>query len=79
VFVLARLGVVNSQMLRSKRRYAILISGVAAAIITPTTDALSMMFMLVPLLVFYEIGILVAWIFGKKKEEIAAGEVDTTV
>jgi Sec-independent protein secretion pathway component TatC len=42
---------------------------VAAAIITPTTDAFSMMLMLVPLLVFYELGILVAWVFGKKKEK----------
>jgi sec-independent protein translocase protein TatC len=79
VFVLARLGIVNSQTLRSKRKYAILISGIAAAVITPTTDAVSMMFMLVPLLLFYELGILVAWIFGRKKEQTQATEVDTTV
>ncbi len=78
VFVLARLGIVDSQMLRSKRRYAILVCAMAAAIITPTTDVLSMMFMLVPLIVFYEVGILVAWAFGKKRK-IAATEADTTV
>ena len=79
VFVLARLGVVNSQMLRSKRRYAIFVCGIAAAIITPTTDAISMMFMFIPLVVFYELGILVAWVFGRKKEEVRASEVDTTI
>lgn len=79
VFVLARLGIVDSHMLRSKRRYAILICGIAAAVITPTTDALSMMFMLVPLIVFYEIGILVAWIFGKKSKKVTVSEADKTV
>ena len=36
--------------------------------ITPTTDALSMMFMLVPLFIFYEVGIWVAYIFGKAEK-----------
>ena len=40
-----------------------------AAILTPTTDAISMMLMFVPILIFYELGILVAWLFGKKKSE----------
>jgi sec-independent protein translocase protein TatC len=67
IFVLAKLGIVTSAWLRKQRKYAILISAVAAAVLTPTTDALSMMMMFVPILVFYELGILVAWIFGKKK------------
>ena len=44
-------------------------SRITPAFITPTTDAISMMFMLIPLFIFYEVGIVVAWIFGKKKEE----------
>src|SRR3989337_2634495 len=51
VFVLAKLGIVNSNMLKRKRRYAIVICAIAAAIITPTTDAFSMVLMLVPLIV----------------------------
>ncbi len=35
--------------------------------LTPTTDAISMMLMFVPILVFYGLGIFVAWVFGKKK------------
>ncbi|NIV43147.1 MAG: twin-arginine translocase subunit TatC [Candidatus Dadabacteria bacterium] len=65
-FILAKLGIVTSKMLSKNRRYALLISCVVAAILTPTTDALSMMFMFIPLIIFYELGILVAWIFGKK-------------
>ena len=67
-FILAKIGIVTSKMLSRNRRYALLISCVVAAIITPTTDALSMMFMFIPLIVFYELGILVAWVFGKKSD-----------
>ncbi len=67
IFILARVGVVTSKWLREKRKYAIIISAMIAAILTPTTDAISMMLMFVPIIVFYELGILVAWIFGKKK------------
>jgi sec-independent protein translocase protein TatC len=68
IFILARVGVVTSKWLREKRKYAIIISAMIAAILTPTTDAISMMLMFVPIIVFYELGILVAWIFGKKKK-----------
>lgn len=69
IFVLSRLGIVTARFLRDKRKYAVLLSTILAAFITPTTDAVSMMFMLVPLFVFYEVGIVVALIFGKKKEK----------
>ena len=67
IFVLARIGIVTSGWLRRQRKYAILVSAIGAAALTPTTDAISFMFMFVPLIVFYELGILVAWLFGKKK------------
>ncbi len=79
IFVLSRLGIVNSKFLREKRKYAILAGAVIAAVLTPTTDAISMMFMFVPLLVFYELGILVAWIFGKKSDQVSESETDTMV
>jgi len=66
-FILARFGIVTHKMLSHYRKYAILVSCIVAAVLTPTTDALSMMFMFIPLIIFYEIGILVAWIFGRKE------------
>src|SRR6201993_2998106 len=69
VFVLAKLGIVNAEMLRRKRNFAILINTILAAVISPSPDVLSMMFMLVPLLIFYELGVIVAWVLGKKKQE----------
>jgi len=72
IFILSRIGLVTSKWLREKRKYAIILSALIAAILTPTTDAISMMLMLVPIIVFYELGILVAWAFGKKKKEESA-------
>lgn len=69
IFILARIGLVTSKWLREKRKYAIVLSAVIAAMLTPTTDAISMMLMFVPIIVFYELGIVVAWLFGKKKIE----------
>lgn len=77
IFVLSRVGIVTSVWLRQKRKYAILISAVVAAILTPTTDAISMMFMLVPIIIFYELGIVVAWLFGKKREPAGSEDTDT--
>lgn len=74
IFILARLGLVTSGFLARRRKYALLLGSVLAAFITPTTDAVSMMFMLVPLFIFYELGILIAWAFGKKKPETAERE-----
>ena len=69
IFILARIGLVTSKWLRDKRKYAIVLSAIIAAILTPTTDAVSMMLMFVPIIIFYELGIIVAWMFGKKKKE----------
>jgi len=74
IFILSRLGLVTAGFLARQRKYALLINAVLAAFITPTTDAVSMMFMLVPLFIFYELGIVIAKIFGKKKSEVRTVE-----
>ncbi len=43
-----------------------------AAIITPTGDPLNLAMMAVPMILFYEIGIILARILGKKRPEEAA-------
>ncbi len=69
IFILARLGIVTSEFLARQRKYALLVNAVIAAFITPTTDAISMMFMLVPLFIFYELGIVIAKFFGKERQK----------
>ncbi|MDP6891167.1 MAG: twin-arginine translocase subunit TatC, partial [Phycisphaerales bacterium] len=51
------LGLLTAAMLRSKRRWALLVCGIVAAITTPA-DAFSMLLMLIPLYGLYEFGIL---------------------
>ena len=57
ILILGFMGLVTKYSLRSWRRYTAVIFAVAAAIITPTTDILSMMCVWVPMMILYEIGI----------------------
>lgn len=67
ILFLSLLGIVNAKMLSAYRKYAILAIFIIAAILTPTPDAFSQILMAAPMLVFYEIGIITARIFGKKR------------
>jgi sec-independent protein translocase protein TatC len=60
IFFLARLRLVTPQFLSKNRRFAILIIAVIAAVITPTPDPFNMGLVMLPLLLMYEIGILLA-------------------
>jgi sec-independent protein translocase protein TatC len=57
LMVLEQAGIITVQQLAKYRRYAVVVSGVAAAILTPP-DAVSMMLLLVPLYGLYEFAIL---------------------
>ena len=65
-FFLARMGLITATMMRKARRYAILAIFVVAAILTPP-DVVSQLLMACPMLVLYELSILVAATFGRKK------------
>ncbi len=66
LFFLAKLGIVTHEGLRAKRKYAILGSFVIAAALTPP-DAISQTMMAVPLCILYEVGVWLAYFFGKKR------------
>lgn len=57
---LARLGVVTPQFLSRNRKYAIILIAILAAAITPTPDPFNMSIVMVPLLLLYEVGVLLA-------------------
>lgn len=60
IFFLAKLGIVTPESLSRYRKYAILIIAVISAVITPTPDPFNMILVMVPLIILYEIGILLA-------------------
>jgi sec-independent protein translocase protein TatC len=69
ITVLARIGVLTPRFLNKNRKYAILLFFVVAAILTPTPDVVNQLLMAGPLMVLYEISIIGAKIFGKKKQK----------
>jgi sec-independent protein translocase protein TatC len=65
---LAKLGLVSVGFLKKNRKYALLLFFAGAAILTPP-DVVTQIMMALPLMVLYEVSILGARIFGKKKEK----------
>lgn len=75
VTILASLGIVTPQFLKRQRRYAIVIAAFLAALLTPP-DAVSMLLMLGPLLLLYEVSIWCAWVASRRRaRRIAAATV----
>jgi sec-independent protein translocase protein TatC len=68
---LAKLGIVDTNSFRSKRRMAWMVLAVFAAIITPTPDALTMLFLWLPMCLLFEFGI---WLVKLSSPETELGE-----
>ena len=68
IFFLAKIGIVNYQMLKTYRKYFLVVAFILGAFLTPP-DPLSQIMMAMPLLVLYEVSVLVTKYFGKKKVE----------
>lgn len=68
IYFLARLGMITHKTLSYYRKYAILLIFIIAAIITPP-DVVSQIMLGLPMILLYEIGIIVAKIFGKEKNK----------
>lgn len=66
ISTLGMLGLVSQAFLKEKRRYAIMILAILSAVITPP-DLLSMLLMLVPMILLYEISVIVVGIFERKR------------
>lgn len=73
ILILATLGLVSSQFLASKRRYAVAIMTVTAALITPG-DVASTILMMAPLLLLYEVSIMLTRIVERSRARQAAAD-----
>lgn len=67
VFVLSRIGLVTAGMLARYFRHAVIGALIVAAVITPTTDFGNMLVIAGPMIALYAVGIVVAWMFGKRR------------
>lgn len=65
MFIVAKIGVISPKQMRKWRKYAFMLLLVAAAIITPSTDPYNMAIVAIPLIILYEIGIIISSIFAK--------------
>jgi sec-independent protein translocase protein TatC len=66
IFFLARLGIVTPAFLMQKFKYAVVISFIVAAIVTPTPDMVTQSALAIPMIVLYLIGVGVAYLFAKR-------------
>lgn len=73
---LAWLGMVDYKQLLGFSRWWVVISAVAAAVLTPSGDAGTMLLVLAPLVVLYYLGIVFAFIVGPRPKPAAPGGGD---
>ncbi len=74
VYILTSVGILTPKFLRTYRRHAIVLIMVVAAIITPA-DVLSMMAAALPLVLLYEISIIMSNVIYKKMQKKAAKDL----
>lgn len=71
VFVLSRIGLVTARLLVRYARHAVLACVIVAAVITPTSDFVNMAVVAGPMIALYGVGIVVAWLFGRRRTPTA--------
>jgi len=67
-FFLTRIGLISHKKLSAKRKYAIVLSFILAAVLTPTPDIITQILMALPMLLLYEISILISWLSRTKQK-----------
>jgi sec-independent protein translocase protein TatC len=71
VLAVTRLGLISARQLAHNRGYVILGIAVVAAVATPTPDPVTMLIAMAPLLVLFELSVLLARIFERRRESQA--------
>lgn len=65
--ILGVMGVIDDQLLQRKRKYAIVLMAIGSALVTPP-DPLSMLMLMLPLLILYEVSVVLVKILGRKQK-----------
>jgi sec-independent protein translocase protein TatC len=69
IFFLAKIGIVSAKYLKGIRKYAVVVIFVVAGVITPGPDVISQLVVAIPLLILYEVSILLAARVDRVKAE----------
>jgi len=72
VVFLQLIGLVEPQQLSKFRRFAVVIIFAVAAVITPSADPISLVALALPMVLFYEISILIGRLIGRRRRRSAA-------
>lgn len=67
-FILTKIGILTPKYMRKYRRYAIVLSFILGAILTPP-DVITQILLAVPLVVLYEFSIFISYFFSRKKKK----------
>ncbi|MBE3587605.1 MAG: twin-arginine translocase subunit TatC [Thermoanaerobacteraceae bacterium] len=79
VFFLARAGILSHAFLARRRKYALLIIAVAAAVLTPGPDVVSQLMLGLPTYLIYELSVLIARLVRPAPARFPAGRGEATV
>jgi len=74
VLAVTRLGIISARQLARNRGYVILGIAIVAAVATPTPDPVTMLVAMAPLLVLFELSVLLARIFERRRARAAPDE-----
>ena len=68
---LARIGIIKARWLSKRRKTAIIVAFILAALITPTFDPINQSLVAIPLIVLYEMSIWLAKLVQRKEDDVA--------
>jgi sec-independent protein translocase protein TatC len=74
VLAVTRLGVISARQLAKNRGYVLLGISIVAAVATPTPDPVTMLIAMAPLVVLFELSVLLARIFERRRARAAPDE-----
>ena len=71
VFFLAKMKLLTARFLVANLKYALLLTFIIAAVITPTGDMMTQTIFAAPMIALYLLSIVIAWIVGPKRQKVA--------
>jgi sec-independent protein translocase protein TatC len=75
VLILSMLGIVNSKMLAAKRRHALVVNTILASVLTPGDVIVLTVFMMIPLVLLYEMSIALSKLVERRRARAEAGSL----